>query len=74
MIKFINNQIIGGQYNFMLSALIVALLGVALIWTYYTLIRYFINFFTEQMSSRNVVVTKVFNSHLTDTFDKDLAA
>jgi len=51
LIRFINNHIISGKYNFMLSALIINLLVIAVFWTYGCLIKYFVNFAAQQMSS-----------------------
>jgi hypothetical protein len=73
-VRFINNKIIGGQYNLMLSALIIISLAIAVIWTYLCLIKYFISFFTSEMSNRNITVNKVFNNDIVDHLDKDAVA
>ncbi len=58
----------------MLSALILVFLIVALIWTYATLIKFFISYFAEKMSNRKVIVSKVFHDHVNDHLDKELGA
>ena len=60
-----------GEYNASLSATILLLLIVALIWTYFTLARHFYRFITDQSSDRIEIVEKVFEQ--TDAFDKRAA-
>jgi hypothetical protein len=47
---------------------ILGMLGVALLWTYFTLVRYLVRFYAEQTSDRKEVVVKVFEE--VDSYDK----
>jgi len=54
--------------------IILGLLIVAVIWTYFVLIKYFIELLLESLSDRNVTVEKVFNNNFVDCLDKEAVA
>ena len=71
IIRFMNGNVMTGGYNVLLSQIILFLLVFALIWTYFTLIRYFYRYFAQQMSDNNELIVKIFEE--TDHLDKRAA-
>jgi hypothetical protein len=70
-IRFLDNQLSDGQSNASSSILILFLLAIALLWTFYTLARHFYMLITDQSSDRVEVVEKVFAK--TDAYDRRAA-
>jgi hypothetical protein len=66
-VRLHNNHFSNGQNNASWSFLILFLLAIALLWTFYTLARHFYMLITDQSSDRAEVVEKVFVK--TDAFD-----
>ena len=72
MIRFLINNVLEDKYNFDLSFLIIFMLLVAVIWTYYTLVKHFIKFYKRYIADASGIIGKVFKE--TDLFDKTAAA
>jgi hypothetical protein len=70
-VRFANSHSSSGEYNASWSIMILFLLVIALLWTFYTLVRHFYMLITDQSSDRVEVVEKVFVK--TDAFDKRAA-
>ncbi len=66
-IRFLHHHLNDGQYNASSSIMILFLLAIALLWTFYTLARHFYMIITDQSSDRVEVVEKVFVK--TDAYD-----
>ena len=54
----------------MLSAVVVLLLVIALLWTYGKLISHFVLIFKQMASSKNIVVDKIFKNEAADQLDR----
>jgi hypothetical protein len=68
VVRYLNNQAILAEYNSSFSAIILLLLAIALVWTFYTLAKNFYNTVTDRSSDRIQVVEKVFE--YTDAVDR----
>lgn len=75
LIRYINNHFDeGDKFGLNFSVIILGLLIVAVLWTYFVLLKSFLENIAELLSDKSAIVEKVFKNNFADNLDKEAVA